>query len=398
MRDQGLTWDGLVVGGGGVIRIDELHASLGDSDIHGTVLFRKGDIPELEVHLTSEAFTIEPLVEEPEQEPESENDAEPRSEDVRLLPDVAVPFDAMAKMNASVSLAVGELVRDALYMRNLSLQAELRDGALDVTDASFEARSGRLQARASLEPDGGAGRAAIQLVARNFAPGMMEQNRDLLMTGNIDVNLESTGTNLRELLGNANGVFFLDARGGRIGNSRILDALYGNLWQEFLGSINPFFKQKSYTDFECIVMPVRFAEGTVSAMPNSYVATDKVRISVKSKIDLKTEKIEVNVHTTPKKGIGISAAELTNPYVKLVGTLASPRLAVDEKGALITGGVAVATGGVSILARAAWDRVKGSGDPCAVVAKDGREALVGLFPDLPVQVSGQAASTEQPQQ
>jgi hypothetical protein len=209
------------------------------------------------------------------------------------------------------------------------------------------------------------------------------------MTANIDINLESTGTNLREILGNANGVFFLDARGGRIGKNRILDAVYGNLWQEFLSSINPFFEQKSYTDFECIVMPVRFTEGNVTGVPNSYVATDKVRMSIKSKIDLKTEKIEVNVHTTPKKGITISAAELTNPYVKLVGTLASPRLAVDKKGALTTGGVAVATGGVSILARAAWDRVKGSGDPCAVVAKDGREALVDLFPDLPVQESGQ---------
>jgi hypothetical protein len=226
----------------------------------------------------------------------------------------------------------------------------------------------------------------------------METNRGLLMTGDIDVNLESTGTNLRELLGNASGMFFLDSRGGRVGKNRILDAVYGNLWQEFLGSINPFFKQKSYTDFECIVMPVMFAEGNVSAVPNSYVATDKIRVSIKSKIDLKTEKIEVGVHTTPKKGIAISAAELTNPYLKLVGTLASPRLAVDEKGALITGGVAVATGGVSIVALAAWDRIKGRGDPCGVVAKDGREALVNLFPDLPVQASGQATSTEQPQQ
>jgi len=124
MRDQGLTWDGLVVGGGGAIRMDELHASLGDSDIHGTVLFRKGDIPELDVNLTSEALVLAPLFEGPEPEPELENDAEPQFNDGRLIPDLAVPLDAMAKMNASVSLAVGELVRDPLYMRNLSLQAE----------------------------------------------------------------------------------------------------------------------------------------------------------------------------------------------------------------------------------------------------------------------------------
>ena len=114
--------------------------------------------------------------------------------------------------------------------------------------------------------------------------------------------------------------------------------------------------------------------------PYTYIETDKIRINLKSNVNLATEKIDVNVRTTPRRVLGISAGELLNPYIKIVGTLAQPRLAVDEEGVLLTGGAAVATGGLSLLARAAWDRVSKSGDVCLKTASDGREALGSLFP------------------
>jgi len=49
-------------------------------------------------------------------------------------------------------------------------------------------------------------------------------------------------------------------------------------------------------------------------------------------------------------------------------TLASPSIALDKKGALL----AVDTGGISVLAQAAADRVAGENDNCAkVLAKVG---------------------------
>jgi hypothetical protein len=78
---------------------------------------------------------------------------------------------------------------------------------------------------------------------------------------------------------------------------------------------------------------------------------------VKSSINLQSEKLSLQFETTPRKGFTISAGEILNPYVKVVGTLAKPTLAVDEQGVLISGGAAVATGGLSILAKAAWQRL-----------------------------------------
>ena len=111
---------------------------------------------------------------------------------------------------------------------------------LDISKAAFKARSGALSARARLDPTDGTGAASLQLVARQLAFGISEQNVDLAMRGDLDINLRSTGTDLRTLLGNADGEFFMDTRGGRVTNNRFIQAIYGDLLQEILTTINPF--------------------------------------------------------------------------------------------------------------------------------------------------------------
>ena len=61
------------------------------------------------------------------------------------------------------------------------------------------------------------------------------------------------------------------------------------------------------------------------------------------------------------------------PFVKLKGTLSSSTVGLDKKGALL----AVGTGGLSVLAQAAADRVSGEKDNCAEVL-----AEVGDHPPL----------------
>jgi len=382
MRAQAFTLDAHVSGGDGVLEIVDMIATLGASDVNGDIRYVVGDIPELTIDIESDSIIFAPLLDEREQE----YDPEPEFDDGRLIPAFTVPFDAMAKLNASIEVDIGELRRDTLHIRDIVLRSSLRDGIFEVTEAGFQAKSGAVSARARLAPQGGEGSAAIELVAREFALGMAELNQDLAMTGDIDINLESTGPDLRSLFGNATGVFFVNTRGGRVVNNRFMHALYGDMLNEILGTINPFRKNSPYTNFACVILPVEINSGVMTSQPNSLVSTDKIRIVLKSEIDLKTESIRMNVRTTPKKGISISAGELVNPYIKVVGTLASPGLAVDEKGVLLSGGAAVATGGLSMLARAAWNRLSRAKDPCAETASEGMEALSARFSDIQVTI------------
>jgi len=380
-NDQGISLVAHVVGGDGVLTVDQLVAKLGESDVNGFVQLRKGEVPELDINVFSDSVIFAPLLEKLEYE----YDPEPGFDDGRLIPDIPMPFDAMKEINASVDVDIGELQRGTLFMKDIEFDAYLRDGALEITKASFEARSGAILANAKLEPVGESGIASVELVARDFALGMAQTNMDLAMTGDIDIKLNSTGADLRTLLGNSNGMIFLNVRGGRVGSNRLLERLYGDLLQEILGTINPFRQSDPYTDFECVVVPLQFDDGLLASAPTAFISTNRVRIAASPSVNLKTEKLRVVVRTTPRRALSVSAGELVNPYVQVGGTLAAPRLAVDEAGVLISGGAAVATGGLTILARGLWDRLRTAGNPCKQSSDRAIEQLGGRFPDLSIE-------------
>lgn len=381
LRDQSVSWSANLSGSGGELRVDNLVTKLGDSDVNGKVYFKGGDVPELYVNIDSESIVFAPLREESDYEYEPE----PEFEDGKFIPDVAIPFEAMKNLNVSIDIDIKELQRATLLMRDIELNAYLRDGALEISKAGFKARSGALLARARLEPVDGSGAASLELVARQFALGMSQTNMDMAMTGDIDINIRSTGADLRTLFGNVNGEFFMNARGGRVTKNRFLQALFGDMLQEILNTINPFSQTDPYTDFECIVVPLQLDDGQVNSVPSTFIGTSKVRMAVTSSINLKTEELNVTIRTEPQRALSISAGELVNPYAQVVGTMGAPRLAVDEKGLLISGGAAVATGGLSILAKGVWGRMSRSKDPCKQVSESAIEELGDRFPDLVIE-------------
>jgi hypothetical protein len=93
------------------------------------------------------------------------------------------------------------------------------------------------------------------------------------------------------------------------------------------------------------------------------VQLEKVTITAAGKVDLHTEDLTVEFNTSPREGIGVSPGMFTNPFIKLEGTLASPRIAIGGKG-VASGAVAVATGGVSVVAKGLVDRARGEADLC----------------------------------
>ena len=104
------------------------------------------------------------------------------------------------------------------------------------------------------------------------------------------------------------------------------------------------------------------SNGAVTVQP-VLMQTQKVTVVAKGKLDLHTENITVDFDTRPRKGIGVSPGMFTNPFIRLEGTLASPRVAVGAKG-MTSGAVAAATGGLSLVAGGFIDRLKGEANMC----------------------------------
>jgi hypothetical protein len=91
--------------------------------------------------------------------------------------------------------------------------------------------------------------------------------------------------------------------------------------------------------------------------------SEKVTVTANGKVDLHTEELVFDFNTRPRKGIGVSAGMFTNPFIKLDGTLVSPRLGMGAKGAA-AGGVAAATAGGSVVVKGLMDRIAGEADLC----------------------------------
>ncbi len=363
----------------GSLDIGDLTVQTAESDLAGRVLFTPGDTPRLDVDLRSNTILFAPFRDPPEVK---DYDPEPDFEDGRLIPKVELPLDFIRGHEGSVSLEIGRFIFREATLRDVMLQGELVDGRLSLDEMAFLAPSGALRATAALDASADVGQIELEAVARNLAFGLSQSNRDLAMTNDLDVNLDASGNSLRELAATLNGILYLNVSGGRIANSGWIRAIYGNLLDEILSTINPFAKTDPFTALECVVVPGEFTNGRLTGQPGSFVRTDKVNFSLKSNINLENERIDIGIRTTPRRMLSISAAELVNPYVKVVGKLAAPTLAVDEKGVLVTGGAAVATGGLSLLAKAALDRLSKSGDPCATARENAVKALSDRFPDL----------------
>ena len=114
-------------------------------------------------------------------------------------------------------------------------------------------------------------------------------------------------------------------------------------------------------------------QGQVKTAPAVMVQTDKLSIVARGTIDLRSEHVDLAFKTTPLQGVGLSAGDIINPFIKLGGTLQAPALRLDVENAAIAGGVAAATAGMSILATSLWDRWIGSFDGCAKVLDEARK-------------------------
>jgi len=128
-----------------------------------------------------------------------------------------------------------------------------------------------------------------------------------------------------------------------------------------------------YTGLDCAIINAKISSGKVLIDPIIF-HTEQITILSGGQIDLETEEIALEFQTKVRKGIGISASMVINPFIKLGGTLAAPTIELDPAGVAFSGSVAVATAGLSIIGKSLFDRFLGNRDPCGEALKKLDEA------------------------
>lgn len=349
---------------------DRFDARLGDSDLEGSVSVRLDGKPFVEADLRSKRLDALRLRGELSRTPDAEEkEAEPakkaRGEHDRVIPDQPLSLGALRAVDGRLRLAMDEVTVPGVPIRDVEIAGELRDGAmtLDHIDGTG-VTGGRVTGNLSLAPQGGGYRVHAEVRVEDARLVLSKDAESQASAPSLDVDYEvaGAGESLREIAASADGRVLVVMGAGRVPTTRA-DLVSSGVLMALMEALNPFRKSSSYTAFECGVAAASIEDGKMVVEPIAF-RTDKITVVGNGKLDLGTEDIDLVWTIKPRSGAGISGGSIANPYIRLGGTLASPRLEVKPLTAVASTGAAVATLGLTILSRGIYNRITAEKKVC----------------------------------
>jgi len=355
--------------------IDDFDGVLGDSDFSVDFSLQSGDVPAIAIDFTSNRFNLAPYLSPlPEGPVEQAADIEPQ--DDRVIPDIPVRIDVLEGFLANASVRVDELNLRERVLRDVVLSASVADGALTVDEFELDSvDGGLLSGLMVLRPSATGPEFGMRLRGKNSRlslSAVSPEELEDLPENEFDLAFIATGNTVREMAGNMNGYLRLVEGEGRM-RFGAMSIFTQDFLSQLLNTLNPFSETDPYTNLKCMVILATVEGGALVGDPVLVVQSDKLNIFANAEVDLKTERVDADFNTVPQRGLGLSVSSLVNPYINVSGTLANPTLGFDPKSSLVEGGAAVATGGLSIIAKSLSDRFLTSRDPCEKALSDADE-------------------------
>jgi len=351
------------------IELANLVARLGKTDLQGKVMVHGGAHRRLEADVTAPLLDLTPLLGKAASQPDQSNpQPKPQAQQHTkkyLIPESPLPVAKLQGLDAKVNFKAGELRADRLLLKNVDALVSVSDGKLQAQARAGGGYGGSLEGSASVVPSSGDTVALkvnlkLQDLRAGLAGGDGVAPAEVPPTSLL-ADITASGATQRQMASSANGSVLFSLGSGRSRNDALAMVGTGVIGQLF-AKLNPFAKEDKFTVVDCSVVRLDMVNGKTTLQPVLF-QTGKVTVTAQGSIDLGTEALEVDFNTRPRKGIGISPGMFTNPFLEVRGTLANPTVGVGAKG-VTSGALAAATGGVSVIAKGAVDRVKGEADLC----------------------------------
>ena len=360
-----------------VYRLPAFEAGWGDSQCSGWLeLDTSGQRPRLKAELSSDKLDLrpflKPLQNKDAAEPQTAKGgsatekkqkagtpaAKPATRKKRVFPADPLPLAGLQKIDAEVKFRGKQVLLRALAFDNIEVDTRLKDGNLDIKPIKFAIGGGKADGWFNLKSQNKPAELALTLTIDQLAIGPMLDQLDYSrsLEGNLDavIDLDGTGDAVAALMAGLNGDIRIAVKDGKT-ESKYLDLLAKYLGSGILRMLNPFEKKRQYTPINCFVNTVKIDNGKADI--KLLLDTDQTSIFGAGDVDLKTERLDLGIKPTPKKGampgnVSFSLNQLSRPF-RLGGTLAKPALVVDPgRTAFVVGKMAgaLALGPIGIAA------------------------------------------------
>lgn len=359
-------------------RVSDIKVILPNVDLSGSgELLLAGKKPKIQASLSSQRMDLRPFMPREEKSGKEAKAGRPSGKRERVFPKDPPPLEPLKQADAKVQIRAKQIITPEAALDDVSVDLALQDGALDIKPFKALIGGGNLEGNFSLRPQGGHGILSFALKVEKFDVGRMAKEMQVtdILEGKLDadVDLKGSGGSVASLMGGLNGKVVLVMGKGRLDN-KYIDLVGADLAQGIFRLINPFEKDKNYTDINCMVLRWDIKDGLARSTAMVF-DTSRMTVIEDGKVNLKSEELDVTLEPSPKKvagvdkvgKVGLSLSELAKPF-KLGGTLASPSLAVDPtKAALAIGksvGGAALLGPAGIAAALAGPTTPGDQNPC----------------------------------
>lgn len=298
--------------------------------------------------------------------PDAESDSEADEQDVRLFSDEPIDLAVLRDLDLTAKVSAESIRLNEDRVSDVHVDVLINDGTLRVESLRLASGEGAIAGTFSLAPDGERLRLDANADIANLRIAAMAvegQGPAELPPLSLTVELAGTGRSMHEIMAAANGTIK-----GRHGSGQLdLDtagALFSDLVTSIVKTLNPLAEDREFTTLECGIYDIVIVDGIATA-EDLAAQTDHLTVISSGTINLGTEEIDLTLSTKSREGLGLSLGGVANSFVKVGGTLKEPALNVDAAGSAATTGAAVATGGLSILAKSLWDRLSAEADLCA---------------------------------
>jgi uncharacterized protein involved in outer membrane biogenesis len=347
----------------------DLKAAVGKSEISGSATLSRKDPKRVEAELFSPRLDLTPFAKkEKEAEAAPAASAKPTAKEPKkkfVFDETPLPLDKLKGANVKLHVVVTELALEAGLLKDVDATLVVDGGQLALEWRARGGYEGSFGGTVRLVPAGeGAADLSVEASLKDVRAGLAAAegvDPHEVPPTSVEVKLQAKGASPRQMAAGANGNILVAIGPGKI-KSGLVGMLGGGILGQLASKLNPFSAKDPYTKLDCTVTRVDIVDGQVSVEP-VLMQSEKVTVTAGGKVDLHTEELVFDFNTRPRKGIGVSPGMFTNPFLKLDGTLVSPRLGVGAKGAA-SGGVAAATAGASVVVKGLVDRIAGEADLC----------------------------------
>jgi len=339
-------------------------AQVGDNDVHGEFDIDLRNKPRVVGSLSS---TFLDLTEDFQQTSPADEDNESTKEpdSKYLFSDEPLNTSLLQAADIDLELTVDRFIARTVNITDLSVGFHLQDGSLSIDPARFRDEPGSFDGSMSLEPldEGYSFNLSMQIddVHLRLLASPDQDISELPPLGG-QVTLSGQGGSPHAIMATSNGEIEIRQGAGRtkaVGGSMI----FGDILMQVLRTLNPLQRNDPYRHIECGIFDVTIVDGIATIRTAALQASRSTMVAT-GKIDLRDEKLNIGFRANPREGIGISLGTVANQLLSLRGTLMSPSIAIGAMNSVTTTGAAVATGGLSLLARGLWDRLSAEASIC----------------------------------